>query len=242
MPELAELKINADFINNFAKNRAFVRIRKNPTHKGPEIKSPQNNFQFFAQSRGKELKIQLDTGESIVFGLGMSGWFKESPSLELQKHSHLIFDSEDGTSLSFVDPRRFGNWKLGDWNSLRGPDPTFQFKEFCYNIWKSINHKDFKKPIYEVLMNQEYFNGIGNYLRAEILGRCDQNPFKSGKEFLENCPYLLELCRDFPIQCYNHLKNATINYNKDPYMKYYRLGQKVNDSSGRVFWFDKKWK
>ena len=35
------------------------------------------------------------------------------------------------------------------------------------NLEKSV----FNKPICEVLLNQKYFNGIGNYLRAEILYR-----------------------------------------------------------------------
>jgi formamidopyrimidine-DNA glycosylase len=33
----------------------------------------------------------------------------------------------------------------------------------------------FDSPICEVLLDQQYFNGIGNYLRAEILGRAGIN-------------------------------------------------------------------
>lgn len=35
----------------------------------------------------------------------------------------------------------------------------------------SLSDKAFDRPICEALLNQKYFNGIGNYLRAEILYR-----------------------------------------------------------------------
>ena len=34
-------------------------------------------------------------------------------------------------------------------------------------------------------LNQKYFNGIGNYLRAEILYRCSIPPFDNAREVLE---------------------------------------------------------
>jgi hypothetical protein len=36
----------------------------------------------------------------------------------------------------------------------------------------------FSRPVCEVLLNQQYFNGIGNYLRAEILFRAGIPPFQ----------------------------------------------------------------
>lgn len=39
------------------------------------------------------------------------------------------------------------------------------------NVLKNLEDRAFDKPICEVLLNQKYFNGIGNYLRAEILYR-----------------------------------------------------------------------
>lgn len=45
------------------------------------------------------------------------------------------------------------------------------FKYFRENVLSNLSDKTFDKPICEVLLNQKYFNGIGNYLRAEILFR-----------------------------------------------------------------------
>jgi formamidopyrimidine-DNA glycosylase len=42
---------------------------------------------------------------------------------------------------------------------------------FRSNVLQNLNASAFSKPICEVLLNQKYFNGIGNYLRAEILHR-----------------------------------------------------------------------
>lgn len=50
----------------------------------------------------------------------------------------------------------------------------------------NLHKKAFGKPIMEVLMNQQYFNGIGNYLRAEILFRIgDLNPFISARDAIK---------------------------------------------------------
>ena len=38
------------------------------------------------------------------------------------------------------------------------------------------------------MLNQKYFNGIGNYLRAEILYRAGISPFTSAKRLFENTP------------------------------------------------------
>ena len=39
------------------------------------------------------------------------------------------------------------------------------------NVVSNLSDRAFDRPICEVLLNQKYFNGIGNYLRAEILFR-----------------------------------------------------------------------
>ena len=43
---------------------------------------------------------------------------------------------------------------------------------FCReNVLDNIEKAAFNKPICEAMLNQKFFNGIGNYLRAEILYR-----------------------------------------------------------------------
>ncbi|PIK61290.1 putative endonuclease 8-like 1-like [Apostichopus japonicus] len=48
-------------------------------------------------------------------------------------------------------------------------DVIFKFNHIKLNVLESLSSSEFDRPICEVLLNQKYFNGIGNYLRAEIL-------------------------------------------------------------------------
>ena len=79
--------------------------------------------------------------------------------------------------MSFVDFRRFGKWEVdADWSKDRGPCPMFDYDNFRQNIIDNLDEPAFKnKPICEVMLNQKYFNGIGNYLRAEILYRLNKS-------------------------------------------------------------------
>jgi endonuclease VIII-like 1 len=266
MPELAELKLTADYINQEGNGRIFSKIKKNPVHKGADI-FEEIDFPFVlsAESRGKELMLkisQVPTNQDgskvfyLMMGMGMAGHFNWVPPGTISKHSHLKFVAEDG-SLDFVDVRRFGNWKWGFWNKDRGPDPTEQFQDFVRNIKDNLHKKDFDKPIHEVLMNQRWFNGIGNYLRAEILYRVDVNPFISAREALTQHPEIFTLCRMIPTQAYL-LGGGELKDWKNPFqfetLEEVKMGWKefmkcygnptmatVIDKGGRRFWYDPKW-
>ena len=144
----------------------------------------------------------------------MSGHFKLTNTGQEPKHAHLKFYRHDGTTLSFVDVRRFGKWKLGEtWGVNRGPDPTMEPDEFRMNILKNLDKKPFDQPIHLVLMNQKYFNGIGNYLRAEILYRLPHvNPFMEAKEVIENCEIIFIALNHTAF--YQNI-DEILNYNKD---------------------------
>ena len=131
MPELAELKLTADFINKNTKDRIFHSVWKNPVHKGNDIKIGFP-FSIEAFSRGKELMLQISTGSvfatednmeflPLMMTMGMGGHVQMSSVNNKPKHTHLSFDYEED-SLCFVDVRRFGKWRLGWWNPDRSPD------------------------------------------------------------------------------------------------------------------------
>jgi endonuclease VIII-like 1 len=101
-------------------------------------------------------------------------------------------------------------------------------------------------------MDQRYFNGIGNYLRAEILGRLSNvNPFDSAIKVIRKCPQILELCKDVPEEAYalggGELKDWVNPNNVIPeekfrdWLQYYGKKESVIDSAKRRFWLDKKW-
>ena len=45
------------------------------------------------------------------------------------------------------------------------------------NVLRNLADKAFDRPICEALLDQRFFNGIGNYLRAEILYRSASRPW-----------------------------------------------------------------
>jgi endonuclease VIII-like 1 len=259
MPELAELRLTSEFINKQAKGKVFNGIRKNPIHKGKDVEVPFSAFSIEAQSRGKELLLTLKKLNSedyiiLLMTMGMSGHFGWVGIGTISKHSHLRFQTEGG-SLDFIDVRRFGKWKIvEDWSVGRGPDPTLEFQAFIRNIKDNLHKKDFDKPIHEVLMNQKYFNGIGNYLRAEILYRVNVNPFISAREALTTCPEIYQLCKWAPTQAYKlgggQLKDwenpfgdkGDPNSWRDFMLCYGNPNMlKIPDRNNRTFWFDPKW-
>ena len=256
MPELAELKFTADYVNQVSEGMKYVRVEKNPVHKCEDLDIPFKTFKIKAQSKGKEMVLYFLDYHSDQFitariTMGMSGHFKVTNTGDEVKHSHLKFYRKDGTTLSFVDVRRFGKWKQGlVWSDNRGPDPTTEYKAFWDNVMTNLTK--LKKPLYEMLMDQKYFNGIGNYLRAEIIYRAgDVDPFlPAGMQFARN-PKLLDLCRDIPLLAYAKGGGSIKDWDnpfgdkaiQERFMLCYGNNEmsKRKDRNGRTFWYDKKW-
>jgi len=258
MPELAELKLTADYINFNSNGIKYVGVEKSPVHKGTEVDIPFNKFTIVAESRGKELRLWFkdfnsDKFMTLQMTMGMSGHFQVTNTGQEPKHTHLKFFRKDGTTLSFVDVRRFGNWKQGiTWKANRGPDPTTEPREFFLNIMTNLTNKAFKKPLYEVLMNQKWFNGIGNYLRAEIVYRAeDVDPFLPAAQQIAKYPKILKLCTDIPMLAYakggGSIRDWDNPFGSDAIQEKFMLcyGNKTMDnridSKGRRFWYDPKW-
>ncbi|VFV41484.1 nei endonuclease viii-like 1 (coli) isoform [Lynx pardinus] len=141
----------------------------------------------------------------------------------LPAHAHLRFYTAPPgprLALCFVDIRRFGHWDIGgEWQPGRGPCVLLEYEQFRENVLRNLADKVFDKPICEALLDQRFFNGIGNYLRAEILYRLKIPPFEKAREVLEALqqhrpspeltlsqkiraklqnPDLLELCHSVP--------------------------------------------
>lgn len=257
MPELAELKLSSQYVNQY-RSIIFDNISKNPQHKGLDIQKPFDKFYIQAESRGKELLLYLkdfhsSESKSLKFTFGMSGNFRFTKTGSERKHSHLMFYSQCGNTLSFVDVRRFGKWKWDGWNPGRGEDPTQNYQGFVDKINKNLDKKIFDKPIGEVLMNQTYFNGIGNYLRAEILYKTSQDPFQCARDAIKQNPKILEYCNILPLEAFvlggGQLKDweNPFGISPDPFKKWMRCYgnpnmEKIKDSNGRTLWYDPKFK
>ncbi|KAM6961207.1 endonuclease 8-like 1 [Aplochiton taeniatus] len=214
MPEGPELHLASLFVNRACEGVVFTGpVRKSEVSKSPDVPFNCKAYRITATSRGKEVRLTLTplksdetksstkTGQAslpmdVVFRFGMSGFFRLTPEDELPKHAHLRFHSNEDPCrvLSFVDTRRFGSWQPnGTWQPDRGPCIMFEYKSFRENILSHLSDRAFERPICEVLLNQKYFNGIGNYLRAEILFRLNIQPFVQARSVLEGIE-LNDLC------------------------------------------------
>jgi len=224
MPELPEIYRMSRLINNHCGDKKFVSVIKSSVSKNPELTIPFKLFNIKSQSRGKEIVLTIQNDEKndseadtiyILFGMGMSGhWRFLLNGNEIPKNTHLRFVTNEDHNLCFIDPRRFGRWSIGKWGEDRGPDPITEHDAFCKNINDNIEKKIFETPICELLLNQDYFNGIGNYLRAEIIHRAKVPPYMSAREAIqikqEGVKTVLELCHDLPLEVIN--LDADVDY------------------------------
>ncbi|XP_075064260.1 endonuclease 8-like 1 [Mixophyes fleayi] len=195
MPEAPELHLASLLVNKVCAGVQFEgKVEKSTVSKNPEVPFSCPDYTISAVSRGKEVKLILtpvsDAAEvaCIVLRFGMSGSLKFTTEDEMPKHAHLRFYTKHVPRhvLCFVDPRRFGTWVFnGPWQPGRGPCVMTEYEKFRANILSNLSDKAFDKPICEALLNQKYFNGIGNYLRSEILFRLQIPPFIPARAALE---------------------------------------------------------
>ncbi|XP_046715334.1 endonuclease 8-like 1 isoform X2 [Silurus meridionalis] len=204
MPEGPELHLASVFVNTACAGVIFTgAVEKSEVSKQAQVPFTSDAYQISATSRGKEVRLSLTPikvesrkGKSapdqapmdVVFRFGMSGRFCFTAKSELPKHAHLRFYTKENPQrvLSFVDPRRFGSWRANEsWHKERGPCVISEYQSFREKVLSNLADKAFDKPVCEALLNQKYFNGIGNYLRAEILYRLKIPPFVKARNVLE---------------------------------------------------------
>ncbi|XP_017710277.1 PREDICTED: endonuclease 8-like 1 isoform X3 [Rhinopithecus bieti] len=233
MPEGPELHLASQFVNEACGALVFGGcVEKSSVSRNPEVPFESSAYRISASARGKELRLILSPLPgaqppqeplALVFRFGMSGSFQLVPCEELPRHAHLRFYTAPPgprLALCFVDVRRFGHWDLGGkWQPGRGPCVLQEYEQFRENVLRNLADKAFDRPICEALLDQRFFNGIGNYLRAEILYRLKIPPFEKARSVLEALqqrrpspkltlsqkikaklqnPDLLELCHSVP--------------------------------------------
>jgi endonuclease VIII-like 1 len=256
MPELAEIKIMSDFINEKSKNKQYTKCYYVEKGNNPKDSNLIEDFNIVADSNGKELSLKLYNDKSDInlsVFMGMSGNWKYVPTSDFNstKYIRLRLDTSDGNSLLLHGAYMGPKFRVGKFTGVsRGPDPTKQFDSFKKNILDNISKKNFDKPICEVLLDQKYFNGIGNYLRSTILYYLDVNPFEKGRDVINNNPTILDLCCEVPMKAYKfgggQLKDWSNPFNMDSKKfedwVFYKKGLSCKDGTGRTFWYDSKWK
>jgi formamidopyrimidine-DNA glycosylase len=149
--------------------------------------------------RSKYILADLDSGETLLVHLGMSGrmlisgaqlgsFYHEHPAP--QKHDHVVLHMDNGARITFNDARRFGAMDLmpteraSEHMLLKdlGPEP---FGNDFNEPYLAGRLKGRKTPIKAALLDQRVVAGLGNIYVAETLYRARISPLRLAGDLAE---------------------------------------------------------
>ena len=129
-----------------------------------------------AERRGKYLFLPLDTGDSVMIHLRMSGQvLLARPGAESPPHTHVTGHLDDGSQLWFVDPRTFGEIVVFDPDRVAeqlpdvaalGIDPVVDDFDVA---WLRSVVRSTRRALKSLLLDQHVIAGIGNIYADEAL-------------------------------------------------------------------------
>jgi len=151
--------------------------------------------------RSKYLLADLDSGETLLVHLGMSGrmtvsgdpvgqFVHDHPAA--QKHDHVVLDMDNGARITFNDPRRFGAMDLletatADQHkllSVLGPEPLGNdfHEDYLVQAFAGRN-----TPVKSALLDQGIIAGLGNIYVCEVLFRSKMSPRRKTGQISAGC-------------------------------------------------------
>ena len=157
--------------------------------------------------RGKYLIASLSGGETLLMHLGMSGRFTiftNRAVIGSGIHDHVVFSLDDGTTIVYTDPRRFGVMDLVPAAELashrlvkglgveplgRGLTPRYLAHAFAGRT----------VPLKAALLDQKLVAGLGNIYVCEALFRSGLSPTRRAGSLVKNLqpdPRLRTLIRE----------------------------------------------
>ncbi|MEL6618505.1 MAG: bifunctional DNA-formamidopyrimidine glycosylase/DNA-(apurinic or apyrimidinic site) lyase [Pseudomonadota bacterium] len=161
--------------------------------------------------RSKYILADLDTGETLLIHLGMSGrmlisgdplgqFLHDHPAPE--KHDHVVLHMDNGARITFNDPRRFGAMDLmqtatADRHKLLrvlGPEPLGNAfnEDHLITAFRGRN-----TPVKSALLDQRIVAGLGNIYVCEALYRAGISPTrKAGRIATRRVAALVPIIRD----------------------------------------------
>ena len=187
MPELPEVETTVRGLARVLEGRRIERLEL----RRPDLRRamPEGLGQQLVGARVTGLRrrakyglIDTDRGDTLIFHLGMSGRWRVDPT-EIQKHDHVLIETDDGHRVALNDPRRFGSLdlvptdELDHWPQFAalGPEPL------------AITGRELRDrlagrsaPIKALLLDQRVIAGLGNIYVCEALHRAHIHPTRAG--------------------------------------------------------------
>lgn len=166
--------------------------------------------------RSKYILADLDTGETLIVHLGMSGRMIVSGGGEgrdmlaqfhhlhpaPEKHDHVILDTEAGARVTFNDARRFGAMDLAPTATVEthwllaglGPEPLGNAFNEAHLIAAFHGRRT---PVKAALLDQRIVAGLGNIYVCEALHRAGISPLRqAGRIAAPRVAALVPIIRD----------------------------------------------
>lgn len=191
MPELPEVEMIRRVIEPQLRGRAVERVsvRRAEVIARPPAEAfcrriAGQRFDGMAR-RGKFLLFRFAGGDRLLLHLRMTGCLLVTPAdAPEEKHTHVVFQLDDGRQLRFSDTRRFGRfWLLGQGEAggdsgvealgLEPFDPALTASYLAGRLGGR------RKTVKGCLLDQRVVAGIGNIYADEILFRAGVRPKKS---------------------------------------------------------------
>jgi formamidopyrimidine-DNA glycosylase len=132
--------------------------------------------------RGKQMLFHFSDDNWLGIHLGMTGKTRiEAADFRPGKYDHLVLHQRK-RALVFTDPRQLGRVRYHhggnepDW--WRRDVPEINSREFDQKVLDQFLHRHRQAPIKAVLLMQNGFPGVGNWMADEILWRTKVLPSK----------------------------------------------------------------
>ena len=146
-------------------------------HPDPEgfIQGTEGRRILGVERHGKFLRFALDDGAALSLHLRMTGCLLRAPTdFPMEKHTHAVFELDDGSELRYTDLRRFGRFWLLAPNeedvytgmAVLGPDP---FSPEATGVYLQARLSGSKRAIKSCLLDQGVLAGLGNIYTDESL-------------------------------------------------------------------------
>lgn len=190
MPELAEVEFYRRRWDEAARGDRIQRVEVNAAKKvfrGTDVAGLTAALTgatlLDSTAAAKQMRFRFSSGASLGIHLGMSGELTVTPRASARgRHDHLVLETASAR-LVFTDPRMFGRilFHAGPteptwWSTIA---PALNSAEFTRQAVADFLARRRRSPIKAVLLMQERFPGVGNWMADEILWRAAIHPARA---------------------------------------------------------------
>jgi formamidopyrimidine-DNA glycosylase len=171
-----------------------------------------------SETRGKQMLFRLSRNLWLGIHLGMTGRLRVEPAdYERCKHDHFVL-SQRQRSLVFEDPRGFGRIQIHRgseapswWSRIPAPphEPSFTLARL-----RGILRRHARAPLKALLLRQDCFAGIGNWMADETLWRARLHPASRPSQL--SAAQEQRLWRELRFVCRGALRIVAPDYSDPP--------------------------